>query len=84
MECTESGWREIDYKGCVCSAGYEPDEYNQKCIGKFPNSSPGLFLIFFLDEIISQDINPTYMQFRTIHADPSLTSTNVFFFVYLG
>ena len=40
MECTESGWREIDYKGCVCAAGYEPDEYNQKCIGKCPSSSP--------------------------------------------
>jgi len=38
MECTESGWREIDYKGCVCAAGYEPDEYNQKCIACQPGT----------------------------------------------
>ena len=34
MKCTENGWQAIDYKGCVCDAGYEPDVENRSCIGK--------------------------------------------------
>ena len=58
MECTESGWREIDYKGCVCAAGYEPDEYNQKCIGKCPSAL--LTSVAELDVFVSPSFSHCY------------------------